>query len=374
MSRPLLLDGWSLGGTPEGVRRYVTSLLAEASRTQGPFRWTAAYPSPFLPAVASASGRVDYLPVPFPSPVARHRVWEQLLLPAARLARPGALFLSPSYTLPMAMPRPRAVMVHDISYEIEPAWFPPREAFFLRRLTRRAVGRADLVLACSEATLADLQARYSLPEGRCRLLLPGIDGRFSPGDREESRRIVGKALGLPGPYLLTVGAILNRRNLPRLVRAAADVLRSRPGLSAAIVGVNRTSPRIDLPALLAETGMAGRFHLLEGVPEELLPHLYRGATVFVTLSLYEGFGFPAAEAAACGTRVVASDRGSLPEVVGGAGALVDPTDHDAVVDALAAACDAGDPSPGETARIASAVAHLSWGVTLSRLEKLLELL
>jgi glycosyltransferase involved in cell wall biosynthesis len=365
------VDGWSLGGTPEGVRRYVASLLAEASVTPGPFSWTAAYPAPFLPERPIAAGRVDYLPIPFPGPVARHRVWEQFLLPGARLARPGALFLSPSYTLPLLMPRPRVVMVHDISYEIEPTWFSPREAFFLRRLTRRAVARADLVLACSTVTRNDLQERYGLPDDRCPILFPGIDRCFSPGDREESRRIVARELGLAPPYLLTVGAILNRRNLPTLVNAAASVMRNRPGLSMAICGVNRTSPRLDLPALFASTGMADRFRRLEGVSEGLLVHLYRGASAFVTLSLYEGFGFPAAEAMACGTPVVAARRGSLPEVVGSGGVLVDPTGPGETAAALAGILDAGDPPAEETARIAAAVAGFTWDKTLTRLEGLL---
>jgi glycosyltransferase involved in cell wall biosynthesis len=73
------------------------------------------------------------------------------------------------------------------------------------------------------------------------------------------------------------------------------------------------------------------------VSEDLLPALYAGAEAFVLPSLHEGFGLPVVEAMACGVPVVASDRGALPETCGGAALLVDPTDPEAVADAIDAA-------------------------------------
>jgi glycosyltransferase involved in cell wall biosynthesis len=129
-----------------------------------------------------------------------------------------------------------------------------------------------------------------------------------------------------GPYVLTVGSRTARKNLAAL-RVTAERLRAK-GIELVGVGGDR-------PQFRAGPEEAG-VRRLGPVPDEHLPGLYAHAAAFVFPSLYEGFGLPPLEALACGTPVVAADRGSLPEVLGDDAILVDPDDEEAIADAVEA--------------------------------------
>jgi glycosyltransferase involved in cell wall biosynthesis len=134
--------------------------------------------------------------------------------------------------------------------------------------------------------------------------------------------------------LLTVGAILNRRPLPTLLRAAAILGPGWPGLTVDVVGENRTQPRVDLDRLVEDAGLAGRVRLAGFVDDAALAARYAAADVAVFLSDYEGFGLPALEAMARGVPVVASAAPALGEIFGEAALLADPRDERAVAAAI----------------------------------------
>jgi glycosyltransferase involved in cell wall biosynthesis len=139
------------------------------------------------------------------------------------------------------------------------------------------------------------------------------------------------ALGVTAPYVLAAGGASERKNLSALAEAWPRVHKARPDVTLVLAGPphpRRTGLFATLPGV----------HLVGRVPDGLMPGLYAAASVVVVPSLVEGFGLPALEGMATGVPVVASDRSSLPEVVGDGGLLVAPTGPalaDGVLDVLA---------------------------------------
>ena len=158
----------------------------------------------------------------------------------------------------------------------------------------------------------------------------------TPGPRPEDIERVRATYGLPRRYVLTVGTVEPRKNIPFLVDAFLDFRRSSPAggdFQLALAGGSGYRGE-EIAGAVRDRGLEPAVRLLGYVPDEDLPALYRGADLQVTPSLYEGFGLPAAEAMACGTPVIATTGGALPEVVGNAGMLVRPASADALADAI----------------------------------------
>ena len=164
-------------------------------------------------------------------------------------------------------------------------------------------------------------------------VLNGVSPRFHPPEPEEVSELRAR-LGLPNPYLLFVGNLEPRKNLPGLVEAFRRVTGdSEERLDLVVAG--QVAWLSD--GLLRELGaedLSGRVRMTGYVPPEDLPVLYGGAEAFVFPTFFEGFGLPVLEAMGCGTPVVASDTSSIPEVAGGAAELVDPGSPDSIASGI----------------------------------------
>jgi alpha-1,3-rhamnosyl/mannosyltransferase len=175
-------------------------------------------------------------------------------------------------------------------------------------------------LTLSRAGAAELERRLELDPTRLRVVHPAPAPEFRRRPEEETRERLARRFGVEGPYVLAVGTLEPRKNLPALAAAHGglpeDVRRRYPLLVAGGRGWG-----------LDDRALGGDgLRRLGYVDRDDLVALYNGATVFAYPSLAEGFGLPVAEAMACGAPVLTSDRSSLPEVAGGAARLVDPTD------------------------------------------------
>jgi glycosyltransferase involved in cell wall biosynthesis len=257
--------------------------------------------------------------------------WKHLALPLALRRDRREVFHSPTGTLPLVTPCRQVVTIHDLFAAVEPSWFSPRVGWQLRLTQRRAARAASRVIAVSQCTRRDLIERYGVPADRIEVVYNGVDHRrFQPS--EVDAETIARRFGVPYPFILCVGSLMPWRNAPRLLRAAA-----RLGLGMLFVGrdIWGTDPT---ERIAVERGW-GWARFAGYVPDTDLPSLYAAASVFAYPSLYEGFGIPPLEAMACGTPVVASTRGALPEVLGDAALLVDPYDEIAIAEALQAAAD-----------------------------------
>jgi glycosyltransferase involved in cell wall biosynthesis len=308
---------------PGGVERWARELVARLPALV-PGRYAVLRPPP---ALAHAAGHA----------------WEQAALPAAALARRAPLVLNPANTGPLVLRR-NVVVVHDAAALREPSWYSGAYAAWQRAVLPVLVRRARHVVTVSQFSRDELVELAGADAARITVVPGGVDhDRLRPGTDPAPARA---ALGLHGPYVLTVASRLPRKNLVALEPAA----RRLGELGIEVVAAGGSRPQFAGPA------QAGAVRDLGPVPEELLPGLYAGAAAFTLPSLHEGFGLPVLEAMASGVPVVASDRGALPETCGGAALLVDPTDHAAIADALEAAI-------GDDALVAAGLARaarFSW--------------
>jgi glycosyltransferase involved in cell wall biosynthesis len=291
--------------------------------------------------------------------------WEQAALP---LWVRGRLLWSPGNTGPLSVER-QVLTVHDLSAFDCPDHLNPRFVAWYRWLIPRLVRRLRRVLVASIFSKERLVALTGIDPERVAVVPLGVDGRFHPRPQAEVAR-VRSVLGIPtAHYLLSLGSLEPRKNLPRLLHAWAEVRRRLPDdISLVVVGAKgsrRVFRQLDLKDLPENV------HLTGYVEDDLLPALYSGALAFVYLSEYEGFGLPPLEAMACGVPVVSSERAALPEVVGGAGLLVEPMDLDAVQAAIHTVVDDSGLRATMRAQSLSQAKSFSWDRTADQTWRLL---
>ncbi|MGC9357993.1 MAG: glycosyltransferase family 4 protein [Anaerolineae bacterium] len=266
------------------------------------------------------------------------RLWQRLRLPIPADIITGKVdcFYSPDFVLPpLRKATPALLTVHDLSFLHYPDTFTRPLRHYLEQAVPRSVRRADHVLADSDATRQDLIELLNVPAEKVTTLYAGVSPDFTP------KEIPGERHRLPHryevgnrPFILAVGTVQPRKNYIRLMEAC-DPLADERNIDLAIVG---RPAWLSGPTLEAASHRP-YVHLLGFTDEGDLPALYRQAALLAFPSLYEGFGLPPLEAMASGTPVVASNASSIPEVVGEAGLLVDPTDVPAWTETLRRALD-----------------------------------
>jgi glycosyltransferase involved in cell wall biosynthesis len=263
---------------------------------------------------------------------AHHRI-ERLALAAELLPRRLDVLHSTDFIPPLAGRYHSVITVYDLAFLRYPEFLTAESRRYYNDQIEAAVRRADAIIAISEATRADLETLLGVPRDKVTVTWLAADEAFHPQPPEEIAR-VRAAHDLPADYALFVGTLEPRKNLRGLLRAYAELCADLPDAPPLVVAGGKGWLAGDLPALVADLGLAERVVWAGHVPPADLPALYGGASVFCLPSHYEGFGMPPLEAMACGTPVVVSDRASLPEVVGEAGLLVDPDDPASIADGL----------------------------------------
>jgi glycosyltransferase involved in cell wall biosynthesis len=196
---------------------------------------------------------------------------------------------------------------------------------------------ADRIVTVSRSARRDLMQWFRLPEEKFCIVGEGPDQAFRPlPSGPESDAVLARYGIDPGSrYVLAVGGLSPHKNLPRLIEAFA---RGAPG-DARLVLVGDMGDVFhthvpELRASVSRCGLGERVRFPGFVPDHDLAYLYNRAYVLAQPSLMEGFGLPAVEAMACGTPVVSSTSGSLPEVIGDAGLFFNPTDVDSIAGTL----------------------------------------
>jgi glycosyltransferase involved in cell wall biosynthesis len=217
----------------------------------------------------------------------------------------------PTYRAPIRSSVPVVVTVHDLALFRHPELFNRWSRLYGPLVVPRAVRAARRVIAVSAFTAAELHEILRIPMEKIAVIPNAVDPLFAaPGPAAE------------GDYLLAVGTLEPRKNLPRIAEAARLA-----GLPLRIVG----GPGWGAVPLPAGAELVGAV-----TAEELAP-LYRGARALIYASLYEGFGIPIVEAMAAGTPVVTSTGGATEETAGGAAVLVDPLDVASIAAGIAEA-------------------------------------
>ncbi|HVT20099.1 MAG TPA: glycosyltransferase family 1 protein [Mycobacteriales bacterium] len=240
-----------------------------------------------------------------------------LQVPAARWLRGyDGIFHCPWYALPFVQRVPMVVTLHDLTFERHPEWFgrARRRSYVVQ--ARWAARTARSILTTSRTVADDVMRTYRVPADRLFVALPTVDPVFRPG---HDATAVLQRLGVRSPYVVAVGGGSPRRNLPAAIEAWRAV-REETRLDLVVLG-NNPVPAEDglVVAQLDDTDWAA---------------VLGNAAALLYPTFYEGFGLPAAEAAASGTPVVCARVGSLPEVLGDAAAWCEAPTATAVAPVL----------------------------------------
>jgi glycosyltransferase involved in cell wall biosynthesis len=210
-----------------------------------------------------------------------------------------------------------------------PEWYSPLYAAYQRRVVPTLARRARQVVTVSEFSRGELADVLDVDPTAVAVVANGVDASVFTPDADPAPARAAHAL--EGPYALAVGTRIARKNAAALRHTRLRL--GELGIELVMAGSGRSYMRAE------EEEPPGR--PIGYVDDALLPGLYAGAELLLMPSLYEGFGLPCLEAMACGTPVVAADRGALPETCGEAALLVDPDDADALAGAaVVAATDA----------------------------------
>ncbi len=267
------------------------------------------------------------------------------LVPAlSLLARPPAgaarVLHAPHYSVPLGARTPVVVTVHDMTFHDHPEWHEPAKVAYFRRALRRAAAVADLVVCVSDATARRFCAVYA-PRAPVVVIPHGVDHDvFAPEADAAADAAVLESLEVRPPYLLHLGTLEPRKDVPTLIRAFAALARAHDDLSLVLAGREGWAPAA-LEEALARPEIAGRIRRLGYVEDAALPPLLRRAAAVVYPSLEEGFGLPALEALACGAPLVTTAGSVMAETAGAAALLAPPSDPEALRVAIETAL-AGD--------------------------------
>jgi len=236
------------------------------------------------------------------------------------------------YTSPPFTPCPVVNTIHDLSFEHLPETFKRRSWRQMRLTIRRSAQSAAHILTDCDFARDDILKTYGIAPERVTAVPLAAAVRFSPVRDERELDRVRNKYGINGKYILTVGSIQPRKNIPRLIRAYSMLCSERnlePLPKLVVVG-KRGWLYEDTLATAESSTVRDRIILTGYVDDKDLPALYSAASCFVYPSYFEGFGIPPLEAMRCGTPTITGDRTCFPEIIGDAGLMVDPFDEQAI--------------------------------------------
>lgn len=339
----------ALRATQTGTERYALEIirhllaLPAASNYQWRLYVDAIVPQQYFADAASVA-QVEHVVLP------RQRLWTHRALAGELLQRPPHLLFVPAHVIPFGrwrlLPnerRPRSIVtIHDLGYH----YFPQAHSFFQRAYlpvsTHWSTAVADSVIAVSHATASDLQRIYHTVSEKIAVVHEAPTARRTDVDTTINRvgtlQIPTDAIcarfQLPPFYGLYVGTLQPRKNLTRLIQAYATA-HQRGAIEWPLILVGAAGYQAEeLQTLVQAYQLEDHVRFLGYVDDAERAALYRGASLFLFPSLFEGFGLPVLEAQSYGVPVMCANNSSLPEIAGDAAILVDPTDVDAIADAM----------------------------------------
>lgn len=327
------LVGSGEGYRRAGVSRYIGELLGhlEEADPEGDYVL-------FLPAGSSLrlthQARVSTRRTEGP---ASRVLWEQVELPRAAQREHLELLHSPVNVQPLLLPCRGVVTVMDLSFMVYPRSFRPQQRLYQTVFTRVSAQRAAQVIAISLQTAQDLVRRCGTNASKITVIYPGVDSGFRPIEPAATQSFRQRR-GLPERFILHVGTLEPRKNLPVLLRAFDRARSSLPAGYKLVLAGGKGWLYEPILRTIEELQLESEVILPGFVPDEELPLWYNCADVLVYPSLYEGFGLPVLEAMACGCPVMAARSSSLPEVVGDAGLLLTQDQPEAWAEELVRVC------------------------------------
>ncbi len=260
----------------------------------------------------------NFTKIPLPNFDRPKRIAWQLFEPR-KLAKRFQLDVwhAPHYILPKGLKDVHLVVTfHDMTFFLFPEFYNPTRRWFFQRIIADAARRADTIVAVSKTTKHDVQSLFSHLSDRVVHVYSGTGNGFnSARTRKASTRIMPE-LQIDNDFILFVGTLERRKNVPLLVKAFAPLVENGYADLRLVLAGQRENAYPEILSVIKSLGVTNQVILTGYLSEEDLPALYSAASLFVYPSHYEGFGFPVLEAMACGTPVLTSDNSAMKEVAG----------------------------------------------------------
>lgn len=268
-----------------------------------------------------------------------HSIWRSKWITKDIVDQGISLYHGLSNELPIGIENMKCksvVTIHDLIFEHYPSQYNPTDVNIYRRKFKSAALRAQHIIAISEATKQDLINLYQIPASNISVCWQSIDPRFLVPHTEEERKSVCLKYNLPERFFLSVGSIIERKNLLTVCKAFAQLEDKRYGL--VVVGKGMEYKQV-VTDFIKQYSLESRVFFLEDYAEaqdvfDDLPLLYSASTAMLYPSRMEGFGLPIVEAFASSTPVITSNVSSLAEVAGEAAITLHPDDVESMTNAM----------------------------------------
>mgnify|MGYP001557917619 CR=1 FL=1 len=295
------------------------------------------------------------------------------LMPSLFLARDRPdVFFTPSHYVPPLAPMPRVCSIMDLGYLEFPAQFKKYDYWQLKYWSAWSISVSKKIIAISESTKRDILKQYPLARDKVVITYLGYDrehfnARVSISQVKDSNKY---SIGLP--YILFLSTLKPSKNIENLL-VAWKLISNRFPRTLLVISGKKGWLYEAIFRKLKSLGIEKRVVFTDFVPEEDKPALISGAKLFVLPSYWEGFGLDVLNAMACGVPVVVSDRGSLPEVAGNAGIVVDPKDPQSIARGIAKVLSMPGAEYNNLVKKGfSQVSRFSWEDTARKTIKILE--
>jgi glycosyltransferase involved in cell wall biosynthesis len=313
------IDARSLVDPLTGIGRYTLQLSKKLTNNSSPI-FSFYSPSPLCMEMVQSIKASNFKSASCHNRVAK-MVWSQTQLPYWAKKDNINLFWGPTHRLPRFLPKSiaKVVTIHDLVWKYAPQTMQPVSLFVEERLMPEAIRMADIVMADSHSTATGIAEVYPELSHKVRVVHLGVSALPDPFNPQ-----ILLGLKITKPYILFVGTLEPRKNLDRLLKAFSSIPEGYRNQFSLVIAGGKGWGGINLPKLIREYQLDGSVKLLGYVTDYELAALYANARFLIMPSIYEGFGLPLLEAMQYGTPVLTSQSGSMAEVAGDSGMLIDP--------------------------------------------------
>jgi glycosyltransferase involved in cell wall biosynthesis len=326
------IDATALPPNPVGAGNYIIQLVRSLAALETEHQFTIFAQQRGRELIGDLPPHFHWAVAPNLSPAVR-LLWEQLRLPALVKHSKVDLLHSPHYTRPAVLPCASVVTYHDMTFFLFPELHTRVKRIFFPFAIRQSARHADMLIAASENTRRDAIRILGIPAERIITVPLGISEDFRPIKDPALLDDGRKRFQLPPEFILYVGLIEPRKNIPLLLKAYTRLVDQIDPPPLVLVG--RLGWMYEqVFQLVEQLKLKDRVYFKGYIPTQNLPIVYNLAQIFVYPSTYEGFGFPPLEAMACGTPVITTAISAMLDNVGDAGFLIPPQDEAALTQAI----------------------------------------
>jgi len=317
-----------------GSNQYAFELIKAIYQLDKKNQYWVFLPSPPLPDLPKQRKNWRY------QVVGPRKLWNIFGLPRALYQQKPDIVFNPGHYSPLFSFAPLVISIMDLGYMRFPQHFTKPIYWKLKLWTGLSIKRARHIFAISESTKNDIIRYYKVNLDKITITYPGYDKKkFNTKVKEEKVKKVSQKYRIKGDYLLFLSTLKPRKNVEGLLEAFKNL--EIKGLKLVIAGRKGWLFQ-SIFAKAKELGLESKVVFTGFVDEADVPALMKGAKVFILPSFWEGFGIPVVEAMACSTPVVVSNAGSLPEIVGEGGIIINPYNPEEIAQGIEKAIDNRD--------------------------------